>query len=192
MRSIKVKLTVIQNNLNQLVTEPDIIILTETWLNSSNFNGELGLSNYNIYRCDRVVSATESSQGGGVLIGIKRILKSCIVDFDYTQFNYQGCEVVFVKVITNHGKFVIGAVYISPSSSLECYMQLINYIPTVAEKYSDCIFILAGDFNLSKVSWNNTESLEYQHLEAISLKNRLASTSLGDIMSSLDMFQLYP
>lgn len=43
-----------------------IIALTETWLDSSVFNGELIDNNYTIFRKDRDFAAVNRSRGGGV------------------------------------------------------------------------------------------------------------------------------
>ena len=67
VRSIRGKLHLLARNINQLVTSPDVILLTETWLQLDIANSELGLKGYIIYRCDRAYN-DEVTRGGGVLI----------------------------------------------------------------------------------------------------------------------------
>ena len=67
------------------VNKPDIIILTETWLEEGVNNQELNLNNYFVYRCDRKKSKgsnTNTIMGGGVLVAVAKTLKSSIVKFD--------------------------------------------------------------------------------------------------------------
>jgi len=45
------------NTLREACTnsdEVDIYLFTETWLNDSHFDGELGLKNYTVFRKDRL------------------------------------------------------------------------------------------------------------------------------------------
>lgn len=60
--------------LNVLNSSYDIICLTETNLNDSIYDGELFDTRYNVVRRDRHESSSRKSEGGGVLIAIKKIL----------------------------------------------------------------------------------------------------------------------
>ena len=66
MRSIiRGKLHLLAENINQLVTSPDVIVLTKTWLYPDIASSELGFNSYLIYRCDRAYN-DEVTRGGGV------------------------------------------------------------------------------------------------------------------------------
>ncbi|KAF0750563.1 Reverse transcriptase domain-containing protein [Aphis craccivora] len=56
-----------------------INVLTETWLNGSYNNTELGMFNYNIYRCDRSLLTSNSNRGGGVIIAIRKDFQSFLI-----------------------------------------------------------------------------------------------------------------
>ncbi|CAH1134863.1 unnamed protein product [Ceutorhynchus assimilis] len=60
-----------------MVENYDIILLTETFLDENILTSEIGLQgNYTIYRCDRSLKTnSEKSQGGGVIIAVKKELK---------------------------------------------------------------------------------------------------------------------
>lgn len=58
-------------NVNVAIFDFIFVILTETWLNDSIFSNELGLTNYNVFRCDRTSATSVHSRGGGVLIAVK-------------------------------------------------------------------------------------------------------------------------
>ena len=63
------------NKVPQLVNmidsiQPDIIIGTETWLHKGVYSSEIFPEDYIVYRKDR------DSKGGGVLVAVKKDLKS--------------------------------------------------------------------------------------------------------------------
>lgn len=55
------------------------IVLTETWLNDSFNNNELGMFNYNIYRRDRSLLTSNSNRGGGVIKAIRKDFQSFLI-----------------------------------------------------------------------------------------------------------------
>jgi len=54
--------------VNNISNNYDILIITETWLQSDICDSELFGNNYNVYRCD----SSDNKKRGGVLIVIKR------------------------------------------------------------------------------------------------------------------------
>ena len=54
-------------------TEPDIPVLTESWLKKSISDAEVAINNYTLFRIDRV------GRGGGVAVYIKSIFSSSIL-----------------------------------------------------------------------------------------------------------------
>ena len=70
MRGLRTKLDLVKNNIKILTPEPDIIILTETWLCQDINDNEIGLLGNNIVRKDRY-NFSAAPCGGGVLIAIK-------------------------------------------------------------------------------------------------------------------------
>lgn len=57
---------------NILLTNYDIICLTETWLTADFYDAEYFFNNYVVYRRDRMVSDGRGARGGGVLIAVSR------------------------------------------------------------------------------------------------------------------------
>ena len=51
--SLRNKSLDLKTNVMSLPPCPDVFVFTETWLTEDILNGELGLSNFNIYRLDR-------------------------------------------------------------------------------------------------------------------------------------------
>ena len=67
-RTVKNKIAELQTLTEQF--NPDIICITETWLEEGIQNANLGLKNYNIFRRDR------NLHGGGILNGVRNTLNS--------------------------------------------------------------------------------------------------------------------
>ena len=109
-------------NLFSRTTQPDIIVLTETWLQSDTFDQGLGLIIYNIYRCDRDLVSTELSRGGGTLVAAKSHLKSTLIHTDAIG------EQVLVTVKADDFSFLICDSYFAPDCDISVFTILIFYI----------------------------------------------------------------
>ena len=67
--------------------EVDIYLFTETWLNDSHFDGELGLKNYTVFRKDRSAESSIHRRGGGVMMAVKKNFSAVQL-----QCNHKGVE----------------------------------------------------------------------------------------------------
>lgn len=131
----------------------DIIILTETWLNSNINSCEIVDHRYHIYRRDRDVSSALASKldGGGVLIAVKKTINSIRMK------NWESnCEDLWVIVSLANGKSPkrvgIGAVYIPPPPKLVEINAYLDNTFDVMGQLDD--YIIIGDFNMGFVSWS--------------------------------------
>ncbi|XP_071943713.1 uncharacterized protein [Antedon mediterranea] len=119
------------------IDELDILIVTETWLDSSIDSTELFPDSFVVYRKDR------SRHGGGVLLALKNAFKSSIVDFP------TNIEVKIIEItVNNNFNVLICAVYRPPSSNddwLNQFHDVVDFILSILHKY--CGVILTGDFN---------------------------------------------
>jgi hypothetical protein len=110
-------------------SKPNIIALTETWLNSDISNNMIGLNNYKLFRKDRI-----NGRGGGVCIYVNENL---------------------IKFSSNLFSFVIACVYRPPlnasSNSIENDPKLINVIDDQFKNLSNLIIV--GDFNYPNIKW---------------------------------------
>ena len=136
-----------QSELNSYVhsnSYPDIISISETWLNSNVRFTALG-NNYNIFRQDRT-----SSIGGGILLALRNNLKYKFVD-KFSDFN---CECVIVDVQFDHSNYMrYIAVYRPPDTPLEDSAQLFDKLYTYIENTK--FFTVLGDFNFPDIDWEN-------------------------------------
>ena len=160
MRGLRTKLSELSDSFHASAVVYDVLVLTETWVNSSFSESELPFNNYSIFRCDRSFDTYQTVKnnllGGGLLIAVRDgILCSRITSV------FPNLEHVFVKLPGYD--IIIGAVYISPSSESEKYEIFANDIEHIYSINCNADFILLGDFNLSQITWNYdfTDSLAF-------------------------------
>lgn len=122
----------------------DIILLTESWLNSTIPNSFVLPAGYTIFRSDRV-----KGRGGGVLIAIKQGLPSR---------RLMNCEIYpescVVEISPNPGKdIILTVVYRPPDADLDDMMTLNSLFHTVHKNNS----IIVGDFNIKNINWSSNQ-----------------------------------
>ena len=126
---------------------PDIIIGTETHLDSSVNSSELFPSNYSVIRKDRNFDNSK----GGVLIAMKDdLIGTHRTDLD------SKCEIVWVTIKIQGSKDVtIGAFYRSPQfgDTYDYMNELRESINKIKRTNNEQIW-LAGDFNLPDIDWD--------------------------------------
>lgn len=90
---------------------PNIITLSETWLNSKISDNEIKIENYILYRADR------GSTGGGVATFVSYNLVSELISPVVKPKHF---ECLFVKITFHQNKYItIGNVYRPPSVPVE-------------------------------------------------------------------------
>ena len=139
--------------LNQLIGKVDIIVLTETWVNSSTVSlcKVSGYKDFHIYRKSKVA--------GGVSIFVNDNLSSRKLDIDLIEDNIE-CMGVSVYCDAMEKWVNILGVYRPPSASVSNFNTRFNDLLErfkITEK--DCV--ITGDFNIclmnNKSSINTTE-----------------------------------
>jgi len=97
--------------MNRNVADFDFIFisLSETWLTDNIFSSELGLINYNVFRCDRSIVTSVHNRSGGVLIAIRNDVSSQFL-------KVSDFEPLFVKFCYNATTYILCTVYFPPKS----------------------------------------------------------------------------
>ena len=145
------------NLLNSQSHPIDIIFGTETWLTSAVFNAELDLDEYDIHRRDR-----EGKSGGGVVICVKKIFKSVLIEKSKVS------EAIFVKInIPGKSPVILCSAYRAPDLSLDNNKLLCEEIFNVKNKFKKSIFWLSGDFNLPDIDWVSHSITTHQYSTTI-------------------------
>lgn len=144
---------------NLLTVNFDIIVLTETWLNSNVFSSELFDERYVIYRRDRNRSGScLGREGGGVLVAVaKRLSSKRMVHWE------SDCEDLWVKLTLNNANtmdLVLCSVYIPPPVQKAKLEYFIDNCNKITEQCNSPMCII-GDFNLSHLNWSNIRNPQY-------------------------------
>lgn len=125
---------------------PDLIILTETWLNKDINNSIINLPGYSIEsRTDR--TDTTGGRGGGIIVYVKEGLNILVSDHDDSDFN-QYCS---FSITTNDDVFNFICFYRSPNSSTINN----NLLSEVIRNAKSNIFII-GDLNYPNIDWETS------------------------------------
>ncbi len=123
---------------------PDLILLTETWLNSSTNNAALSIEGYDIVpelRLDR--NTTAGGVGGGLLVYVRDGLT--VVPYAARCGFHQHCS---FKLLTESGALDFILIYRPPSTGAENIGELCKLLEGVKMN----TFII-GDFNLPGTKW---------------------------------------
>lgn len=115
-------------------------MLTETWLNDEVSDSEFVPKNYVCFRKDR------DRRGGGVAILFRAYLQLVRMP------NIPGVEYIFCTTYINKMRYILGAIYRPPDSSVSVLENLDDYMCSYI-KPNDRL-ILAGDFNFPSINWN--------------------------------------
>ena len=151
-------LKTVNSNCNKLVQlqniasvdDDDIFAITETWLNSNVLDTEILTDEltdeYIIYRRDREHS--DASRGGGILLAVKKTLKSSLINIDKLS------EVLAVSVASSQNYNILFIVcYRSPSSDIQLFVNNLNVLLSTVHKKFHKICML-GDFNCPSIQWD--------------------------------------
>lgn len=133
----------------------DIIVLSETWLTDSISDNEFIDNRYTVFRKDRSEVTSDKLCGGGVLIAVKKNLQAYAMDMCTNNR-----EEVWVAVHVNDKKVILCAVYFSPMSAYQKYLEHVALVEEIITKDEVSIFVVAGDYNLRNIQWEVEEGLD--------------------------------
>lgn len=142
--------------------DPQICIITETWLHDQIGDDEVAPPGYRLYRRDR------GSRGGAVAV-IKDNIEVTVAD--------QVCdhESLLLRVSLQGDTFFVCAVYRPPNADDLFSSRLYDHLL----KFRDKNLIISGDFNLPSIDWNN---MQYGY--------SIAADALVDIMLTFNLDQI--
>ncbi|XP_066270906.1 uncharacterized protein [Branchiostoma lanceolatum] len=140
------KLVQLENLIH--LNSPDILAITETWLNSDVRDQEVIPSDFATYRKDRQ-NTHANKTGGGVLLAVRTSVYSTRrVDLE-PQDEIMVCEIKH----PTFNKLAIVLCYRPPSGDLASFTaNLSSVMEKVQREYRMCC--LLGDFNIPRVDWH--------------------------------------
>ena len=186
MRSIKLfyKFSNFCTNVSLCSKKPDIIVLTETWLNEVQDDALYKIDGYTIHRSDR-----HDQIGGGCLIAVTNSLISTPITMPDN-----GVEHLFVKVTNRHEKFIVGAAYMPPGCSINNYIAHTEVVESLAARFSSYKLALFGDYNLAGIKWsmNNNYNLIFNTDDSASREISDKAICIGNSFGTLQLGQYHP
>ena len=147
IRSVLPKMDYIKTLVYQ--TDPDLLILGESWLKKITNDSDIALSGYNVFRVDK-----PKKRGGGVAIYVKSAFSVSILE-SVTRPNYY--EFLALRIQVGPSPVVIIGVYRPPSAVADA----IHALASLMSKYSDMELIVLGDFNQN---WNTVASDRFKEV----------------------------
>src|SRR5262249_46798405 len=138
-----------------------VIVLSETWLDSSKYSTEFFDSRFTVYRKDRCDSSVDATKGGGVLIAVDSKYDSHVINIPELDELEAICAKLHLQS-SNTSLYIYG-LYIQPDATEEVYGQHVKAILKVHQllRHGD-IFQLIGDFNMPSVQWyHNEDGFDY-------------------------------
>ena len=142
---------------------PDVIMFNETWLKKSiNDNDVIFDNTYSIFRNDRsqVSHPPDTSNpnkfrkfGGGVMIAVRSDLQASFKRLPARK----GAEIVAIEININGKMFVLCSVYRVGTLGEANHDSIMNTIKTFYKVRNPRKIFIVGDFNLSSVSWPDSE-----------------------------------
>lgn len=183
---MKTKLSTIE--LSTRLSNYDVIIGTETWLDDSIGDGELFDSRYNVYRRDRASTIHSGKRGGGVLIAVLKSIDSARISQWETD-----TENLWVRLKTIKEKkcqiLNICAVYLPPPVHHHTLDSFLDKVSSVIDTTEDEILI-AGDFNLSFINWEMDKTVSHTSSTTAQNYGNALGYSLIDFLSLCNMEQI--
>lgn len=168
-------------------SEYDVIVLVETWLTIDFNDGEFFNTDlYNVFRKDRDEIKTGCSRGGGVLIAVKKTIKSMLLGLPNTD---SLLDQLCVCLIGGGSSMLIMVSYIPPNSAQSLYDAHIENVAALVPQNVDNGFILLGDFNLPKLVWTFFPETSYLYANNV---NHAHEINFIDGLCSFDLAQINP
>ena len=131
--------------LQTLVTDVDLLAVTETWLKPGIENGELLPGNdFTIHRCDRT-----GRTGGGTLLAVRNSILSVRRKDLESNAEMLVCEIH----PQNKKELLVIVFYRPPDTDLDYIKQLKKSLQLVHKTKKFDQIILCGDFNLPHIDW---------------------------------------
>ncbi len=123
--------------------EPDVIAITEAWVNSSHLMSELSVAGYESFYKNR-----KYKRGGGVICYVKGTLSALKTDKQDAE-NYDS---VYVEISTKSNKIVIPTIYRPPKAQAADDTALYEEIKSVIQNRHA---VIIGDFNCPSTDWTS-------------------------------------
>jgi len=124
---------------------PDIVIVSETWLSPDVYNNEFFPNGFHVFRKER------ADGYGGVLLACRDSITCQELTFD-TNSEAVVCQVT----LSCHQSVIICSFNRPLNNNIHSVKDLCDLFTNITTKYPNIPIWLAGDLNLSNIDWENT------------------------------------
>ena len=173
---------------------PDIVVFTETWLDSSIPDSVVSMPLYSVLRKDRI-----NKIGGGVMMYIRNDIQfrslASVLD-DSQQFEILWCLIrprILPRKVSN---IIVAIVYFPPwynvalNAELCCY--ILNCVDKLRRKYPCAGFLITGDFNQADTSRFNRQLHLKQIVKAPTRNHNILDKIFTDCASFYNAPEILP
>ena len=119
----------------------DIIGICETNVKKNTPKDLYKIDGYKFFHVNR-----EGKHSGGVGIFVNSLYKAKKVEVNFSE---KQPEIIFVEIIVNNTKILVGVIYKSPSIRYGVFNDILEYLAFFTTKYENAIFL--GDFNIDQL-----------------------------------------
>lgn len=143
--------------MNVLSNEYDILLFTETWLQSDIYSSEFCDCRYDVARQDRDLTLTGKSTGGGVMAMTRRRL-GAVQRYEWSSADPELLWVTIpASTLGATANLHICVFYLPPDRDLpRRLISFWNNVSQVMNLHCHDNFLVLGDFNCSFVEWHNS------------------------------------
>lgn len=166
----------------------DVIVLAETWLRDGIFSNEIFDERYEVFRRDRDTQTSSKSDGGGVLIAVKKSGNYYVTHRPDLQSKSEDV-VVTIKHKRNNKFLYVSGVYLPTEAKANDIRSYTEHVTKLRETSITDGFIIVGDFNLPSQTKENSklilEMVSFCDLEQFNvIKNDFNGAMLDLVLSN--------
>ena len=128
--------------------QPDVVVLTESWLDERTPDSSINISNYSIIRKDR------NSKGGGILCYVRSSYNSHVLTTDELPLLAHCCTEILTIFISSFSTLLICVYHpffnntAKDEEAINTFVAIIDsFLLTSAQRPDDVRLVLCGDFN---------------------------------------------
>jgi Reverse transcriptase (RNA-dependent DNA polymerase) len=148
-------------------------MLTETWLRDGVFNREFIDDRYEVLRCDRTLETSTRSDGGGVLIAVKKSKNYTIIERD--EWKCRSIEDLWITIkpcSPSNQQFHVCCVYLPGDTKSDKFELFTTNAAKHVNDNPDDVFIICGDFNVPSFEPSQPQSMT-QSAKAVFLRDMM-------------------
>ena len=135
--------------------QPDILNISETWLNTNILDQEIVIQGYTLVRYDRPPNSNNTIKKGG---GICTFIKECLIFKDLTELSCLNDDieisVIKFKLPFTPDIYVLNA-YRPPSGNSDIFLNTLQQCITNIRENRDCDIFIGGDYNINYIKKNS-------------------------------------